>query len=62
VLDGKEIYNLQNKASEVILSNMHKSKFPDRPLVYTLRNADKAFNDIPPTIQGLENYHFALVD
>ena len=61
-IDGEQIYDLENKSSEVIMSSMHKSKFPNRTLPYILRN-QKVFNEKPPSvIAGFENYHIALVD
>ena len=54
--------NVQNRAAEVILSSMHRSKFPEHSsLPDTLKNLHNfSFSNIT-NIPGINNYEFALV-
>ena len=61
-IGDRVLFDIQNKAAEVILSSMHRSKFPEHTsLPNTLQNfSDFSFSSIGD-IKGLESYEMALV-
>ena len=62
-VEKEKAFDIQNKPSEVILSSMHRSKFPNKPLPYILRNYDKVFvESINYEIAGSEKYDLTLVN
>ncbi len=59
----EDAIDIQNKPSQVILSSMHKSKFPTNSLPYILRNHRSVFyEEVQERIEGSEKYDFTLVN